>query len=205
MLAAGLAAAVTTRQVKEYRKGVAGGRAIAGSAASAGFGQLRNRPREWGQGAGGFVKRFGSSLGQHVLKGSIEMGVAAIHHENLRYQPSNRQGFWPRTRYAVKSTFIVPKTNRPGKKTVALGRVSGNIGAGLISRAWQPASSAGLGAGLATGGIGLGADVGVNMAREFWPRKHPKSAPNVRVRTDKSGNVSVHTTEWAARSHSHLY
>jgi hypothetical protein len=73
--------------------------------------------------------------------------------------------------YAVKRTFIVPKSNRPGKKTVALGRISGNMGTGMISRAWQPASAAGLGSGLATGGIGLGADVGVNMAREFWPRK----------------------------------
>jgi hypothetical protein len=99
------------------------------------------------------------------------MGVAAAHHENLHYQRSNLQGKWPRVKYAVKSTFIVPKTNRPGKKTFALGRVSGNLGAGLISRAWQPASAAGLGAGLASGGIGLGADVGVNVAREFWPQK----------------------------------
>jgi hypothetical protein len=164
------AAGVTSVQVKHYRERVAGTRAIAGSAASAGIGQLRNHPHEWGQGVGGFAKRFGSSLGTHVVKGTIQMGVAAAHHENLHYQPSGRHGFWPRTGYAVKSTFIVPKTNRPGK-TVALSRVSGNLGAGIISRAWQPASSAGLGAGLATGGIGLGADVGANMAREFWPRK----------------------------------
>ena len=171
ILAAVTAAAVTSLQARHYRKRVAGTRAIAGSAASATLGQLRNRPHEWGQGVGGFAKRFGSSLGTHVVKGTIEMGVAAAHHENLHYQPSGRHGFWPRTRYAVKSTFIVPKTNRPGKKTLALGRVSGNLGAGMISRAWQPASTAGLGAGLATGGIGIGADVGANMAREFWPRK----------------------------------
>jgi len=168
------AAAITSSQARNYRRRVINGRAITGSAASAGLGQLRNRPHEWGQGPGGFAKRFGSSLGTHIAKGTIQMGVAAAHHENLTYQPSNRHGFWPRTKYAVKSTFIVPKTNRPGKKTVALGRVSGNMGAGLISRAWQPASSAGLGAGLATGGIGLGADVGANMAREFWPRKHKR-------------------------------
>lgn len=176
------AAAVTSRQARNYRKRVAGPRAIAGSAASAGIGQLRNRPHEWGQGAGGFAKRFGSSLGTHVAKGTIEMGVAAARHENLHYQPSNRHGFWPRTRYAVKSTFIVPKTNHPGKKTLATSRISGNVGAGLISRAWQPASSAGVGAGLATGGIGLGADVGANMAREFWPRKHKRIVARAHTR-----------------------
>lgn len=74
----------------------------------------------------------------------------------------------PRVKYAVKSTFIVRRTNKPGK-TVALGRVSGNMGAGMLSRAWMPAAS--VGGGVASGGIGLGADVGANVAREFWPQK----------------------------------
>jgi hypothetical protein len=99
----------------------------------------------------------------------------------------------------VKSTFIVPRTNRPGK-TVALSRVSGNLGAGVISRAWQPASSAGIGAGLATGGIGLGAEVGANMAREFWPKKN-RQPKTVRRRTNSLKYVRGHTTEWASRSH----
>jgi len=191
------AAAVTARQAQNYRRQVAGGRGIAGSAASAGIGQLRNRPGEWGQGVAGFAKRFGSSLGTHVVKGTIQMGVAAVHHENLHYQPSDRHGFWPRTKYAVKSTFIVPRTNRPGK-TVALGRVSGNLGAGLISRAWQPASTAGLGAGIATGGIGLGADVGANMAREFWPRKKKQTAAKTSYRSQ------AHNAQWASGGHHRL-
>jgi hypothetical protein len=191
---------VTTRQASNYRKKVINGRSVAGSVAGAGIGQLRNHPHEWGQGVGGFAKRVGSSFGTHVVNGTIQMGVAAAHHENLRYQRSNRQGFWPRTKYAVKSTFIVPRTNRTGK-TVALSRVSGNLGAGMISRAWQPASSAGLGAGLATGGIGLGAEVGVNMAREFWPKKKAKKAAIVRSRTHPLPYVRVHTTEWPSRSH----
>lgn len=169
------AAAVTRQQAARYRREVAGPRAIAGSAASAAIGQARNVPHQWGQGASGYGKRFASGFGQHVVKGTIQLGVSAWHHENLHYQRSNLQGTLPRMKYALKSTFIVPKTNQPGQKTVALGRISGNMGAGLISRAWQPAASAGVGAGLASGGIGLGADVGVNMAREFWPRKRKRT------------------------------
>lgn len=199
LLATASLGAVTTRQARNYRKRIVNGRAVAGSVAGAGIGQLRNRPHEWGQGVGGFAKRVGSSFGTHVVNGTIQMGVAAAHHENLRYQRSNRHGFWPRTRYAVKSTFIVPRTNRPGK-TVALSRVSGNLGAGVISRAWQPASSAGIGAGLATGGIGLGAEVGANMAREFWPKKN-RQPKTVRRRTNSLKYVRGHTTEWASRSH----
>jgi hypothetical protein len=169
------AAALTPQQARRYRRRVVGKQAIAGAAGHAAIGTARHVPHEW-HGPVGFAERFGSSLGQHVVKGTIEMGVATWHHENLHYQRSNRHGTLPRMEYALKRTFIVPKTNRPGHKTVALGRISGNMGAGLISRAWQPASAAGVGAGLASGGIGLGADVGVNMAREFWPRKHRRVA-----------------------------
>lgn len=173
LIGAGASAAVRGNpRLREYRHRTIGKSALARSAAHAGLGQLRNSPHEWGQGPGGFAKRFGSGLGQHVAKETIQLGVGAWHHENLHYQRSNLQGKWPRVQYAIKSTFVVPRTNRPGK-TVALGRVSGNLGAGVISRAWQPASTAGIGAGLASGGIGLGAEVGTNVAREFWPRKHP--------------------------------
>lgn len=157
---------------KELRHRLIGKRAVAGSVARAGVGTALNSPHQWGRGPDGFAKRAASGLGKHIIKETIQTGVAAAHHENLHYQPSNLRGTLPRVEYAVKSTFIVPRTNKPGK-TVALGRVSGNMGAGMISQAWMPA--AGVGAGLASGGIGLGADVGANVAREFWPRKHRRT------------------------------
>jgi hypothetical protein len=148
---------------------------LARSAAAAGLGTARNVPHEWGRGAGGFGKRFASGVGRHVVKTAIQAGVGAAHHEDLHYHRSNLEGFGPRLKYAVVSTFWVPRTNRPGH-TAALGRISGNMGAGLVSRLWQPASTAGIGAGLASGGIGIGADVGFHVAREFWPR-HKSTAP----------------------------
>ena len=174
LLIAACAAAAThnNARLREYRHNVVGKRTLIGSAAGAGVAQVRNSPHQWGRGVGGFAARFGSRVGQNVAKETIQFGVSAARHENLKYRPSNKHGTLPRMGYAVKHTFIVPKTNKPRKKTVALGRISGNMGAGMVSQAWAPA--AGVGAGLATGGIGLGADVGVNMAREFWPRKHNK-------------------------------
>lgn len=159
--------------LRAYRKKILNPEAAARALAVAGFNTARNVPHEWGGGPAGFAKRAGSAFGQHIVKGSIEMGVGALHHEDLSFQRSNLQGTWPRLKFAVKSTFIVPRTNGSGK-TVATGRIAGNVGAGLISRAWQPASTASLGAGLASGGIGMGADVGVHVAREFWPRRKPK-------------------------------
>src|SRR3954471_1312282 len=178
--ACAMAATHQNARLREYRHNVVGKRTLIGSAAGAGVAQVRNSPHQWGRGVGGFAKRFGSGVGQHVAKETIQFGVAAARHENLHYQRSNKHGTLPRMGYAVKHTFVVPKTNKRGKKTVALGRISGNMGAGMISQAWMPAAS--IGAGAASGGIGLGADVGVNMAREFWPRKHKRGARRVHKR-----------------------
>lgn len=161
--------------VHEYRHRLVGKRSLAMAAGSAGLGQIRNHPREWGQGPAGFATRFGSALGTHMVKETIQFGVAAWHHEDPHYYRSDLHGTLPRLGYAVKSTFIVPRTNKPGK-TVAASRLSGAFGAGLISRVWQPATTAGVGAGFASGGIMLGADVGMNVAREFWPRKTHSTA-----------------------------
>ena len=105
-----------------------------------------------------------------VVQHTIEFGVAAVRQEDLRYRPSHLRGTMPRLKYAVRSTFVVPRTIRPGP-TIAASRISGSLGGGLISRAWQPASTAGIGAGIASAGIALGAEVGANVAREFWPRR----------------------------------
>jgi hypothetical protein len=155
--------------LRRYRKKVLGKESAARTLASGSINTARNHPHEWGGGVGGFTKRVGSAFGQHLVSGTIEVGVGALHHEDLRYRRSHLQGTWPRLKYAVKSTFIVPRTDKRGK-TLAAGRIAGNFGGGLVSRAWQPASAAGIGAGLASGGIGIGADVGFHVAREFWPR-----------------------------------
>jgi len=141
------------------------------SAASAGIGQLRNSPHEWGQGVAGYAKRFGSSMAHRAVSSTIEFGVGALRHEDPRYYHSGKQGFWPRTKYALMSTVLVHREGHE-KRSVAVGRISGAVGGGLISRAWQPASSAALGLGVASAGISLGATAGFNMAREFWPDIH---------------------------------
>jgi hypothetical protein len=174
LIAAGTAVTAEHKPaLQEYRRKVLSPEAAGRAVASAGINQARNYPHEWGQGAAGFGKRVASSFGEHVVKQSIEFPLSKALHQNLEYQRSNLQGTWPRLKYAVKSTFIVPRTDKSGK-TLATSRIAGNMGAGLISRAWMPASAAGVGAGIASGGTGLGADVGVHVAREFWPQSRVK-------------------------------
>ncbi|GEM_PF-1118826 len=138
------------------------------SAASAGIGQLRDRPAAWGEGAAGYAKRFASAYGTHIVASGVHYGVSTMRHEELSYQPSGLSGAGPRLKYALESTVITHKTTN-GEKTVAAGEISGAMSAGLVSRLWQPAAARTVVGGLASGGIMLAGDAGTHVVREFWP------------------------------------
>jgi len=158
-------------RLHEYRKSTVSRGAMARTAAGAGFGQLRHHPREWGQGGRGYSKRFASGLGQRAVKGTIQFGVGTLRHEDPRStKPLKPPGFRAKMKDALRNTFTVRRFGHK-KRSVAAGRISGAVGSGLVSRAWQPAAAAGVGSGLASGGIALGADLGINTAREFIPDK----------------------------------
>ena len=146
---------------------------MARSGVGAAIDQARNAPHEWGGGVTGFGKRLGSAIGTHVVKNTIEFGVASVRHEEMGYRPSGKQGFGPRLKYALLSTVVTRKTTT-GQRTVASGRISGDIGGGFISRLWQPVRLHTVASGVATSGILLGADAGTHVVKEFWPEiRHP--------------------------------
>jgi len=136
--------------------------------ASVVFDQIRNHPREWERGIVGLGKRGASSFSRHAITTGIQYGVAHIRHEQLGYTPSGKDGFWPRTKYALVSTVVTRKV-KTGERTVAAGRMSGVFGSALLSRLWMPARFRNVSSGVASGGISMGVDAGLNMVREFWP------------------------------------
>lgn len=155
--------------VRSYGNSVAGRRALIGSAASAGIGQATNSPREWGRGPVGFAKRFGSGIATGAVKQGIQRGVGAVLHEDQKhYVRADQPGFVPKFKSAAQNTFWVRHKNS-SKRYPAVGRFSGAFGAGMVSRLWQPARLHTVSSGLSTGGISLGVDFGINMAREYMP------------------------------------
>src|SRR4051794_945832 len=108
----------TEQQRPSFVKKAVGKPAVIRAGASAVWGQVRNSPHEWGRGASGLGKRFASSVGGHVVKTSVEVGVAAWRHEDLSYRPSQEQGFGPRMKHALVSTVVARKTTT-GRPTVA--------------------------------------------------------------------------------------
>ena len=138
------------------------------TAASAGFGQWRDRPPEWRQGAAGYGRRFASAFGEHVTQETLKFGLASLLHEDNRYVPSGRTRVVSRVLYALESTFQSRDDN--GQRQVSYSNIGSMAGASLISRAWQPASSGGVGNGAVSFGVSVAFAASMNVARELCHR-----------------------------------
>jgi hypothetical protein len=139
------------------------------SAASAGFGQWRDRPREWRQGAEGFGLRWASSYGEHVVRETLMFGASSVFHEDNRYFRSGESDLRPRIRYAVESTFLARRDN--GSRRLSFSRMGAFAGAALISRLWQPRSNRSPRSAAVNLGTSISVAAAFNVVREFWPRK----------------------------------
>lgn len=132
-------------------------------------GQIANSPREWGQGPDGAAERFGAIFGKQIVKTSVQLTVARLRQEDLKYQPCEQSGFGARIKHAVASTVVARKTT-DGSMTMATGRIAGAFSSGYVSELWLPDRLHTVTNGLASGGVSLGVNALTNVLREFVPR-----------------------------------
>lgn len=155
-------------RVKQYVDELLSPFSFVESAVSAGFGQWRDRPAEWHQGAAGYGRRFASSFAQHATQETLKFGLASLLHEDDRYFPSGQTKFVPRLLYALESTF--QSRDDEGQRQVSYSNIGSLAGASLISRTWQPRSTGGAGNGAVNFGIAIVFAAGMNVGREFFHR-----------------------------------
>ncbi len=161
------------QQSPSYLKQTFNKSGAARTVAGAGFEQATGAPHEWGGGLQGFGKRLASGFGSHIVKHTIQYPIARFRHEHVGYIRSDEKGFGPRMKHAVLATVITPRTDREGN-TIATGHIAGAVGAGFISRLWQPERLHTVVSGFSTAGLIFAADAGGNALREFWPEiRHP--------------------------------
>ena len=167
-----LALPTAQERLKDYLHATLGPKALLSSAAAAGIAHARNHPSAWEQGMAGYGRRYGSSFGKRIVDHSIRLGVESALGEDSRYFPSPGKEAWSRIRYAVRHTLVARTEN--GKETLAVGRLAGTFGGGLVSRTWHPEGHDSFVDGLRSGGISFGFEIATNVFREFWPdlRKH---------------------------------
>ena len=156
-----------SERARRYAKSLFSIEAIGRSAAGAGLQQWTNTPREWGQGADGYARRFASSFGENVTRETIIYGLSSALDEDNRYFRSERTGFGSRSMYAVESTFLARRSD--GTRKVSYSRIIGLVATAFISRAWQPPSERGPSHAAGSLATNVGTEIGFNVVREFLP------------------------------------
>jgi hypothetical protein len=156
------------QRLREFFKDTVSPLSLINSAASAGLGQARDRPKEWKQGAEGYGMRYGSAFAEHIVRETLEFGASSVLHEDNRYIPSGQTGVGARIGYAVESTFLARRDN--GSRRLSYSRIGAFAGAAFISRLWQPHSTGGPRSATVNFGTTIGIAAGFNVAREFLPR-----------------------------------
>ena len=110
-----------------------------------------------------FPRDFGGALAMRTTRTTIELGVGALLHEDVRRSPSNQLGFRRRFVYAVVHASLANGTNHP-----AYARFAGTLGGAAVSSAWRdrPISADRMAEGF---GWSLVADVEDSLWTEFEP------------------------------------
>jgi hypothetical protein len=154
------------QRFEDYMLGMVGPFTIVAEGASAGIQQWRDSPHEWGQGGGGFGKRFANNMAYNGIRVTITYGLSEALHEDNRYFKSKKQGFGPRLLYALESPAMAHKD---GHRRLSISSLSGMAGAAGISQAWAPQSWKGVDNAAGNFGLTYAGLAGLNVAREFVP------------------------------------
>jgi len=140
---------------------------LVATGAYAGILQDIDAPREWGQGAGAYGKRFLSTLGGSGIHGALAFGLDSVLHEDPRYFRSANRGFWRRSAHAVRGTMMTRTDS--GGETISAWRLGSDYGAAFLSNQWYPRRLNTARLGMIQGSLSLGFDTVTNLGAEFWP------------------------------------
>ena len=109
------------------------------SGMSAGFGQARNSPAAYGQGASGYFDRFGASMARGAsgaFFGSFVLGSAL--HQDARFFPQNHPTIWGSVKYSV-SRIVITRSDS-GNEVFNSSYIGGQLMAESLANAYLPVS-----------------------------------------------------------------
>jgi hypothetical protein len=132
--------------------------------------QMSDQPKEWGSSFAGYAKRVGSNLAQFGSQEAIHQGGAALMHTDPRYLRCRCKGELRRTWYALRMSFLTYKED--GEKTVDIPQLAGAYGGVIVSEVpyiSYTSHDPSLLHSMRGGNIQIGANVAINLFREFSP------------------------------------
>ncbi len=138
------------------------------SAAGAGIGQARNSLSGYGQEAGGYGKRFGSSMATAASTNFFgTFLISSMLHRDPRYFPALHGGFGRRVGYAL-SRIVVSRTDE-GKLGANWAGMIAPLLAESLATSYLPVKEQTAGRTFQRYGIRIGLNTASNALREYWP------------------------------------
>lgn len=132
-----------------------------------GIGQWSDQNPSFGQGAGGFSKRFATGFADQALGNIMTEAVfPSMLREDPRYYRRGTGGTLSRTAYALSRLFVTPTDS--GGRTFNYSEWGGNAAATATSNIYYPDGRT-AGANLGKLGMQIGLDGLANVLKEFWP------------------------------------
>jgi len=139
-----------------------------GSALGAGIGQARDSLSGYGQGMGGYGKRFGSSMATATSADFFRTFLfSAMLRRDPRYFVSLRGGPWRRMGYGL-SRLVVGRTDAETEGVNWPGML-GPLFAESLANSYLPVEEQTAGRTFRRYGIRLGFTAGGNILKEYWP------------------------------------
>jgi hypothetical protein len=149
---------------------------IGTAAAVAGVQQARNEFSGYGQGAQGYAKRFGATLGDFTISNLLGNAVfPSLFKQDPRYFYKGTGSAKSRALYAIANAVICKGDN--GHWQANYSSILGSLAAGGISNLYYPASDRGAALTFENTAIGIGGSAIINLMKEFVLTKITTNVP----------------------------
>ena len=137
-------------------------------AAEAGVNQARNSPKEYGQGAEGYGKRYGAGFADGLTAGIFITGVyPSLLRQDPRYYRLGDGNLSHRTGYAL--TRILVTRQDSGRKVFNFSEILGSFSSSALAVTYYPKSERDFSDVAERAGIQFALDAGFNVLKEFYP------------------------------------
>jgi hypothetical protein len=137
-------------------------------AAEAGVNQARNSPKEYGQGAEGYGKRYGAGFADGLTAGIFITGVyPSVLRQDPRYYRLGDGSLSHRTQYAL--TRILVTRQDSGRKAFNFSEVLGSFSSSALAMTYYPKSQRNFSDVAERAGIQFAFDAGFNVLKEVYP------------------------------------
>ena len=138
------------------------------SAAGAGIGQAQNSLAGYGQGAGGYGKRFASSMATAASTNFFgTFVIASVSHRDPRYFVTLHPGVRYRLGYAL-SRIVISRTD-DGRNASNWPGILGPLLAESLANSYLPVKEQTAGRTFQRYGIRIGLNTASNALRQYWP------------------------------------